>query len=82
MDQIIWGVIHPDDVHPGVVSIVSNPALVDLLLIRHFKAHGGIVLPNLAPAMALQGTHEILAAQEKAQQVPWGNRTMMSYPNW
>jgi hypothetical protein len=82
MDQVIWGITHPDDVHPGVAFIVDHPALVDLLLIRHFKAHGGIVLPNLQAAMALQGVHEIVATQEKAQGTTWGDRTMMVYPNW
>lgn len=83
MDQIIWGVTHPNDVHPGVASLVSNPALVDLLLIRHFKAHGGLVLPPLHSARELQAAHEVVAQNQVASGLNWGDgRTMMVYPNW
>ncbi|RAR15163.1 hypothetical protein DDE83_001400 [Stemphylium lycopersici] len=84
MDQVIWGATHPDDCHPGVRTIAENAPLVDLLLIRQFKKHGGIVLPPLAAARKMQDNHEIVAGQEKAQGNTWlaGNRSMVKYPNW
>jgi hypothetical protein len=86
MHQAIWGLTHPDDVHPGVADIVANSALLDLFLIRQFKAHGGIVLPPLQSAKALQDAHEIVAAQEIAQGKVWSagpnGRSMVRYPNW
>jgi hypothetical protein len=83
MDQIIWGATHPDDCHPGVKSIIDNPALVDLLLIRHYKVHGGIALPPLKQARDLQAAHEIVAAQEASQGLTWTTgRSMMHYPLW
>ncbi|KAF1846127.1 uncharacterized protein K460DRAFT_339070 [Cucurbitaria berberidis CBS 394.84] len=83
LDQVIWGITHPSDCHPGVKSIVENPALVDLLLIRHFKAHGGLVLPPLQAARELQEAHEIVAKEEMASGKTWcTGRTMMHYPNW
>jgi hypothetical protein len=47
-----------------VQSIVSNPALVDLLLIHHYKAHGRIALLPLRHARELQEVQELIAAQE------------------
>lgn len=84
MDQVIWGVTHQNDCHPGVQWIVDNPALVDLLLIRNFKAHGGIALPPLPLARERQEAHERVAAQEAQQHMTWmaGTRTIMRYPTW
>jgi hypothetical protein len=83
LDQVIWGLTHPNDVHPGVRNIVDNSALVDLLLIRHFKAHGGIALPPLKAARDLQSAYEIVAVQEAASGLTWTTgRTMMHYPFW
>lgn len=73
--------MHPNDVHPGVRSIVENPALVDLLLIRQFMAHGGIALPPLKTARDLQTAHEIVAAQEASAGLPWTTgRSAMHHP--
>ncbi|OWY46880.1 hypothetical protein AALT_g10151 [Alternaria alternata] len=83
MDQIIWGMTHPEDVHPGVASIVGNTALVDLLLVRHYKKWGGLLLPPLQAARRLQDAHEVVANQEKDQGLQWnGGRSLMKYPNW
>jgi hypothetical protein len=83
MDQIIWGMTHPDDIHPGVASIVENPALVDLLLVCHYKKWGGLVLPPLQAARILQDAHEVLAEKEKQQGLTWTNgRSLIKYPNW
>jgi hypothetical protein len=83
MDQIIWGMTHRDDVHPGIASIVSNTALVDLLLVRHYKKWGGLVLPPLQAARGLQDSQEVVAEQEKQRGLTWASgRSMMKYPNW
>ncbi|KAL1798156.1 hypothetical protein ACET3X_002193 [Alternaria dauci] len=83
MDQIIWGMTHPDDINPGVASIVANPALIDLLLVRHYKKWGGLVLPPLQAARGLQDAYEVVAEQEKNRGLQWGEgRSLMKYPNW
>lgn len=83
MDQIVWGVTHRDDCHPGVESIVNNAALVDLLLVRHYKKWGGLVLPPLQAARGLQDAHEVVAEQEKQRGMTWASgRSLMKYPNW
>ncbi|KAI4951971.1 hypothetical protein J4E91_003433 [Alternaria rosae] len=83
MDQIIWGITHRDDCHPGVESIIGNLALVDLLLVRHFKKWGGLVLPPLRAARGLQDAHEVVADQEKQRGLTWASgRSLMKYPNW
>jgi len=83
MDQIVWGVTHRDDCHPGVESIVNNAALVDLLLVRHYKKWGGLVLPPLQAARGLQDAHEVVAEQEKQRGMTWASgRLLMKYPNW
>jgi hypothetical protein len=83
MDQIIWGMTHRDDVHPGIASIVANAALVDLLLVRHYKKWGGLVLPPLQAARGLQDSQEVAAEQEKQRGLTWASgRSMMKYPNW
>jgi hypothetical protein len=83
LDYVIWGATHPSDIPAGINSIVENPALIDLLLIRQFKAHGGILLPPLQSARQLQETHERVAIDEVRQGLTWGHgRTMMQYPNW
>jgi hypothetical protein len=83
MDQIVWGMTHPEDVHPGVASIVGNTALVDLLIVRHYKKWSGLILPPLQAARRLQDAHEVVANQEKDQGLQWnGGRSLMKYPNW
>jgi hypothetical protein len=74
---------HPDDCHPGVESIISNAALVDLLLVRHYKKWGGLVLPPLQAARGLQDAYEVFAEQEKQRGLTWASgRSLMKYPNW
>jgi hypothetical protein len=84
MDQIIGGMTHPDDCHPGVQFIVNQPLLIDLAMIRHFRAHGGIALPPLDPARKRQDAFEIVAAEEASQNKTWlaGHRTVMCYLTW
>jgi len=84
LDLIIWRITHPNDIQPGVRRIVENPALVDLLLIRHYKAHGGIALPPLKAARDLVDAHEIDARQKAAADRTWAakNRSIMNYPMW
>ncbi|KAG9194025.1 hypothetical protein G6011_04060 [Alternaria panax] len=83
MDQIIWGMTHPKDINPGVASIVANTALVDLLLVRHYKKWGGLVLPPLQAARGLQDVHEVVAKQEKDHGLQWDDgRSLVKYPNW
>ncbi|KAH6882491.1 hypothetical protein BKA58DRAFT_434251 [Alternaria rosae] len=83
MDQIIWGINHRDDCHPGVESIIGNLALVDLLVVRHFKKWGGLVLSPLRAAQGLQNPHEVVADQQKQRGLTWASgRSLMKYPNW
>lgn len=83
LSQIIWGMTHPDDANPGVQDIISNPALVDILLIRHLKKHGGLVLPPLAAARGAQESFEAVSGREKSEGKTWTTgRSMMRYPNW
>jgi len=76
---VIFGVTHPDLCHPGVKDICGNRELVLLLTVRHFKKSGGIVLPPLPSASALQDAHaqgvraDIAANREPGQ---------MHYANW
>ncbi|CAE7032484.1 hypothetical protein PTNB85_04061 [Pyrenophora teres f. teres] len=81
--QVIWGITHPTDAHPGVQGIIGNQTLIDILLIRHFKNHGGLVLPPLSSARAVQDWYEKLAEKERAEGKTWmTGRTMVRYPNW
>lgn len=81
VDQLIWGVTHPNDAHPGLRRHFADTFFVAVLLIRHFKYHGGLVLPPLQAARIKQAVHETLVASEKAL-----NRStetlFMHYPNW
>jgi hypothetical protein len=84
MDQIIWGVTHPDDCHPRVQSIVNQPLMIDLAMIRHFRTRGRIALHPLDPARERQDAFEIVAAEEASQNKTWlvGDQTVMRYPTW
>ena len=62
---------------------MANPALVDILLIRHFKKHGGLVLPPLVAARAAQEAFEAVLQREKDEGRTWETgRSMLRYPNW
>jgi hypothetical protein len=58
--------------------------MVDILLIRNFRSHGGIALQPLQLARERQEAHERLAAQETQQNMTWAanTRTVMQYPTW
>ncbi|KAL1603107.1 hypothetical protein SLS59_004764 [Nothophoma quercina] len=81
-DQLIWGLTHRNDAHPGVRSdLDSDFFFIIVLLIRHFKYYGGLVLPPMQAARVKQAVHEALVESEKAL-----NRStellFMHYPNW
>ncbi|KAF2622419.1 hypothetical protein BU25DRAFT_462953 [Macroventuria anomochaeta] len=82
VDQLIWGLTHQDDAHPEVHGDLYNDHFfVAVLLIRHFKYHGGLVLPPLQAARIKQAVHETLVASEKA--LNHSTETLfMHYPNW
>lgn len=81
VDQLVWGLTHRDDAHPGVRCDFDDPFFIAVLLIRQFKYHGGLVLPPLQAARVKQDNHATLLASEKAL-----NRStemlFMYYPNW
>jgi hypothetical protein len=81
VDQLVWGLTHPADAHPGVRRDFDDPFFIAVLLIQHFKYHGGLILPPLQAARVKQAVHEALVASEKAL-----NRStemlFMYYPNW
>lgn len=82
VDQLIWGLTHRNDAHPGVRSdLDSDLFFIIVLLIRHFKYYGGLVLPPMQAARVKQAVHEALVESEKAL-----NRStellFMHYPNW
>lgn len=82
IDQLIWGLTHPSDAHLGVRDDLHNDHFfIAVLLIRHFKYHGGLVLPPLQAARSKQAVHEALVASEKA--LNHSIETLfMHYPNW
>ncbi|RMZ68464.1 hypothetical protein GMOD_00008170 [Pyrenophora seminiperda CCB06] len=83
LDQIIWGMTHPHDANPGVQDIIEMPVLVDILLVRHFRRHGGLVLPPLEEARKVVEVAEVRAVREKAEGLRWGaGRELVRYPNW
>lgn len=81
VDQLVWGLTHPDDTHPGVRRDFDDSFFIAVLLIRHFKYYGGLTLPPLQAARVKQEIQETLIASEKAL-----NRSTemmyMYYPNW
>ncbi|KZM25787.1 uncharacterized protein EKO05_0002533 [Ascochyta rabiei] len=81
LDQLVWAIVHPDDGHPGVQQDVDDRFFVAVLLVHHFKHHGGLVLPNLEAARSKEAAHQILVDSYKVR----GNSStdlMMHYPNW
>ncbi|KAF3029175.1 hypothetical protein E8E12_000832 [Didymella heteroderae] len=81
VDQLVWGLTHPDDAHPGVCHDFSDTFFIAVLLVRHFKYHGGLILPPLQAARVKQATHETLVASEKALNHSI-EMLFMHYPNW
>lgn len=59
----------------------SDLFFIIVLLIRHFKYYGGLVLPPMQAARVKQAVHEALVESEKAL-----NRStellFIHYPNW
>jgi hypothetical protein len=79
LDQVIFGIQFPDLCHPGVREFVGDRRLVALLLVRHFKKSGGLVLPPLDGAQQLSEAH----AQTVRADMAAGRQPMpMHYPNW
>ncbi|KAH3950033.1 hypothetical protein HBI56_008880 [Parastagonospora nodorum] len=79
LDQVIFGVQFPALCHPGVADFVDDRKLIALLLVRHFKNHGGLVLPPLDDAQPLSEEH----AERLTRHMAAGGRYVpMHYPNW
>ncbi|KAF2822331.1 hypothetical protein CC86DRAFT_329822 [Ophiobolus disseminans] len=79
LDQVIFGLANPDMCHPGIQDIAQDRELVVLLLVRHLKKFGGLVLPPLPAARDLQDAHrQTVAADMAAGREP----AQMHYPNW
>ncbi|KAF1936098.1 hypothetical protein EJ02DRAFT_414603 [Clathrospora elynae] len=79
LSQVVFGIVHPTLCHPGLRDIASDRELVTLLLIRHFKKYGGLLLPPLAEVRSLQDKHEQgVRADLAAGKQP----VAMVYPNW
>jgi hypothetical protein len=79
LDQVIFGIVYPDLCNPGIKDITQDRELIALLLVRHFKNFGGLVLPPLAAARDLQAAHEKVVRADIA-----AGREMspMHYPSW
>jgi hypothetical protein len=79
LDQVIFGLAYPKLCHEGVKDIAEDREMVILLLIRHFKKHGGLVLPPMGPALSLQEKHvEVVRQDIAAGRMP----SRMYYPKW
>jgi hypothetical protein len=79
LDQVIFGIQFPKLCHPGVADIVGDRRLVALLLVRHFKKFGGLVLPPLDGTQELAQIHaKVLEKDMEAGRF----YTAMHYPNW
>ncbi|KAF9690675.1 hypothetical protein EKO04_011349 [Ascochyta lentis] len=81
LDQLVWAITHPSDSHPGVQRDVGDRFFIAVLLIRHFKHHGGLVLPNLQAARSKEAAHQTLIDSYKARRQST-NDLLMHYPNW
>lgn len=81
LDQLVWAIAHPDKGHPGVRADIGDRFFIAVLLIRHFKHHGGLVLPNLEAARIKEAAHEALITSHQTLGRPTEN-LMMHYPNW
>jgi|TARA_R110002003_G_scaffold225_2_gene16549 hypothetical protein len=79
LDQLIFGIANPGLCHPGVADLASDREMVALLLVRHFKKHGGLILPPLEAARTLQDAHVRVVREDLAA----GRQpSPMHYPNW
>ncbi|KAF1831261.1 hypothetical protein BDW02DRAFT_650011 [Decorospora gaudefroyi] len=79
LDQVIFGIAYPELCHAGLRDIAQDRELTTLLLVRHFKKFGGLVLPPLGEVRDLQKAHErVVRAGLAAGRVP----SPMVYPIW
>ncbi|KAH7066046.1 hypothetical protein BKA63DRAFT_584909 [Paraphoma chrysanthemicola] len=79
LDQVIFGVANPDLCHPALTDFIDNRQLIAVLLVRHFKKFGGLVLPPLQAARNIQDAHvQVVRAKKAAGEDP----PFMAYPNW
>jgi hypothetical protein len=79
LDQVIFGITHPELCHPGIKNITQDRELVTLLLVRHFKKFGGLILPPLEEVLPLQEAHaDAVKSDLRAHRQP-GH---MKYPIW
>lgn len=51
--------------HPAMSNIARNLSMVELLLYRHGKNHGGVLLPPMAPANKVLQEYEVTVAQAR-----------------
>jgi hypothetical protein len=79
LDQVIFGIACPELCHAGIKDITKDREFIALLLVRHFKSFGGLVLPPLAAARELQEAHDQVVRQESAA---GREMSQMHYPNW
>jgi hypothetical protein len=79
LDQVIFGIVYPDLCNPGIRDITKDREMIAILLVRHFKRFGGLVLPPLDAALKLQEEHERVVRLDlkKGREAKW-----MHYPNW
>jgi hypothetical protein len=79
LDQVIFGNFYPDPCSLDIKDITQDRELVALLLVRHFKNFGGLVLPPLAAARDAQTAHEKVV---RADIAAGREISAMHYPNW
>jgi hypothetical protein len=79
IDQVIFGIVYPDLCNPGVQNITGDREMIALLLVRHFKRFGGLVLPPLEAAKKRQEEHERVVREDLVAKREPG---WMHYPNW
>jgi hypothetical protein len=76
---VIFGITHPELCHPGIKDITEDRELVTLLLVRHSKKFGGLVLPPLPEVRPLEDAHAAaVQADLRAARKP----IHMEYPVW
>jgi hypothetical protein len=81
MDQLVWAVTHPADAHSKIRRDLTDPFFIAVLLIRHFKFHGGLVLPPLLDARVVQDAHEEVLRKDKEAGRGVDGR-FIHYPKW
>lgn len=77
----MWAVTHPNDAHPQIRRDLDDKFFIAVLLIRHFKYRGGLVLPPLLAARVRQDAHEEVLRREKeaGRNV---DSIFIRYPKW